>query len=118
MCAAEMPTLLKAGPAPAMCTTQGGPSTCLSTPLTTPASVGPSAAAYVLLDTCLAGWRLSQESKDTWPHPDPDRERPSASLVYEERDPGVRELRMLERVGMHLLCPSASGNQCDKRHKK
>lgn len=87
MCAAEMPTLLKAGPAPAMCTTQGGPSTCLSTPLTTPASVGPSAAAYVLLDTCLAGWRLSQESKDTWPHPDPDRERPSASLVYEERDP-------------------------------
>ena len=61
--------------------------TCLSTPLTTPASVGPSAAAYVLLDTCLAGWRLSQESKDTWPHPDPDRERPSASLVYEERDP-------------------------------
>ena len=83
MCAAEMPTLLKAGPAPAMCTTQGGPSTCLSPPLTTPASVGPSAAAYVLLDT----WRLSQESKDTWPHPDPDRERPSASLVYEERDP-------------------------------
>ena len=52
-------------------------------------------------------------------HPDPDRERPSASLVYEERDPGVRELRMLERVGMHLLCPSsASGNQWDKRHKK
>ena len=79
MCAAEMPTLLKAGPAPAMCTTQGGPSTCLSTPLTTPASVGPSAAAYVLLDTCLAGWRLSQESKTTW--------HPKATQTLIENDP-------------------------------
>ena len=59
MCAAEMPTLLKDGPAPAMCTSQGGPSTCLPAPLTTPPGIPKP--------------------------PRPRLDQPSASLVYEPR---------------------------------
>ena len=50
--AAEAPGTMKAANAAAF-HPSGPQPTCLSTPLTTPASVGPSAAAYVLLDTCL-----------------------------------------------------------------
>ena len=59
MCAAEMPTLLKDGPAPAMCTSQGGPSTCQPAPLTTPPGIPKP--------------------------PRPRLDQPSASLVYEPR---------------------------------
>ena len=48
---------------------------------------------------------LSQESKNTWPHPDPDRERPSASLVYEERDPEYENYGCWNEWGCTCFAP-------------